>query len=150
MKTRHGIKIIEGPLFMFDEPEVVAAESRVQRRMPAPILIRGYKIAKHYHYPSELLFKLQKGRCFFCGDTLDSFVYKPGEGGGYAKAHFYPKNKRYPLWGNKVLAHSACAMKYKNVPPAPELVSRFDHLYSPEAFAAEFGEEDSMLLKGAM
>lgn len=142
-KTKHGIRVIDGPLLMFAEPESSMGH-RVERVIPRPVLSRGYGIAKRHHYPSDMLFRLQQGRCFFCGDVMDDFPYVPREHGGYAKAYFYPKNKHFPLWGNKVLCHAPCMVKHKNVMPTPDLVARFDHLYSDQLFNATFGEDDDM------
>jgi len=148
VKDRHGIQIISGPLPFFGEGE---EETRlISHSIPRPIRDRGYRIAKGWHYPSHVLYRLQKGRCFFCGEPIDNRPCHRGVYGGYMRTHFYPKESHYPLWGNKVLAHPSCRMFHKSVPLVPELVARFDRLYSPAVFAAEFETEEIFMMKGGM
>lgn len=148
-RTRHGLPILDGPIREFGElNDLARVESKVQRRIPAAIIARGYNSAKGHHYPSAVLFRLQKGACFFCGEDIHPLPH-PYSRHGYAKAYFYSKLDHYPLWGNKVLGHKVCCVRHhRGEGPTQDQIAKFNHLYSHAVFLAEFGAEEAATIKG--
>lgn len=142
MKTRHGIRVIDGTLFWHDEPEEAPKENLFTITVPPDVLRRGFKLNGDRHYSTDVLYKLQNGRCFYCNEpmTLEHHqgIVNPK---GWVKAQLFPRSEGYTMWGNKVLCNTACAKKHKYEMPTELHIAKFRRLYSQETFQAVFEVE---------
>ena len=84
------------------------------------------------------MFRLQSGRCFYCGLPMRKVKFTedqrplPLSMQGYTRDHFYPKALGYTLENGKVLAHEACnAAKGDRLPTAGEL-ARYHAMFAAD------------------
>lgn len=139
MKTRHGIPIITGHITFGGKDLEFTDNAPFSDAIPEHIQ-SSFKINATRHYRSKTLFRLQEGRCFYCGQHMRHASHTRNDR-GYMKCHLYPRAMGYALWGNKVLAHKGCGMaKITDAPTEMEL-AKFRRLYSEQHYAAVFGRD---------
>ena len=128
---RHGFPILSDvPLF-----GVALEQLSIQHSIPADVE-RRFRTVKRWHYPSATLYKLQGGRCFYCGKHLADAEYSAEERRGYRKSHFLPKQQGFTLFGNKVLSCTSCFVRTSTEYPSAQQKRDFRKLYSRERFEA--------------
>lgn len=128
---RHGIPIID-TADLFGVP---TSELRVQHSIPADVE-RRFRTVKRHHYPSATLYKLQEGRCFYCGKHIEPVEHSPNKPTGYRKCHFLPRAQGFTRWGNKVLSCKSCGVRTQDVYPSEQQKRDFRKLYSRGRFEA--------------
>lgn len=145
--NKHGLPVLtSGALFTEEEPRPKSISSHylIKRGVPANLLARGLNTVKEHHYPTTILHKLQKGRCFYCQAEINLINFRAAKNpGGLVKGHLYPRSAHYTLYGNKILTCGSCHRLYKEQMPDDDQIAYFNWLYSWEVFAAEFGVKGS-------
>lgn len=136
MKDRNGLRILTGALFFIDPPDY----SGLIDRTPLPEIAERFKLASDRHYPTHVLYRLQEGRCFYCGQPMIN-AHHQEDNHGFVKAHLYPRNLGWALWGNKVLTHTSCGKKWRREMPTELHVAKFKRLYSDAVFEAAYDRE---------
>lgn len=137
--NKHGLPIMtKMPVFCDFKKD--PAPVLIKRGVPENLLARGLNTVKTHHYPTAVLFKLQKGRCFYCNREINRGKYDTAKNqSGRVKAHLYPRSNHYTLFGNKVLTCGTCGRRHKEDMPTADHLAYFDWLYSPELFVVIFG-----------
>jgi hypothetical protein len=143
---KHGIRLIKGACSMHELFEEEPPPEKPLVSVGFPVTLQGrFQMARNWHYPTKVLFKLQDGKCFFCGEGMDNTSYTPSTPKGYRKCCLFPRERAFVLWGNKVLAHAACDLQHRGQMPPQIHLAKFTFLYSRNRFKQVFPEEAKKL-----